>query len=486
MKSKGLLALFSFVSLCIFFSCTKINEATELGDELIPAVDNVNTFETTLDVTAAYHPFDDSSRLVVNSSFTDYMALGRLNDPLFGTTTADMYFNVGNSAGEKVNPFGVNVKDSIKAIDSVVLSIAYVGGYGDTTAASQLSVEVREMATNNTFDADSLYRFDENSFATTGPVLGSRTFSVRDLKDSLTIIRGKDTSRLANVLRVRFNNNAIGERLRSYDTSNSAIGAFFNDSLFRRLLKGFEIKTTNAANNGALAYFNLLDAKTSLTVYCRIGTSTGIDTTAVNFRHVRNGQANAIRRTPSVQYLAGLNQPAPQRLFVQSSPTGSYVGIKVAGLDTFPNKVIHRAELIAYKEADPSDITFKEPVRLLLDHKRPLSATTPDTAYIFENDLSTTFDGSLNFASFGGNLRSDNSYRFNITRYVQGIVTRKERNDSLRLYAPLRSLLYAKTPNQYVPVQILDFIAKGRVVLNGATAPDPTKRMRLRIIYSNL
>lgn len=34
----------------MFFSCTKINEATELGDDLIPAVDNVNTFDTTLTV----------------------------------------------------------------------------------------------------------------------------------------------------------------------------------------------------------------------------------------------------------------------------------------------------------------------------------------------------------------------------------------------------------------------------------------------------
>jgi hypothetical protein len=83
-------------------------------------------------------------------------------------------------------------------------------------------------------------------------------------------------------------------------------------------------------------------------------------------------------------------------------------------------------------------------------------------------------------------LRSDNSYRFNITRYVQGIVTRKEPNDSLRIYAPLRTVLQSKLFGQKVTVPVLSVIANGRVTLAGANHPDPARRIRLRVVYSNL
>ncbi|MDQ6755357.1 MAG: DUF4270 domain-containing protein, partial [Bacteroidota bacterium] len=84
--------LLSLICIVLFFSCTKINEATELGGDLIPAVDNVNTFETNLDVQTSYHLFNDTSKNLIS----DYMALGKINDPIFGTTSADVYFNLNS------------------------------------------------------------------------------------------------------------------------------------------------------------------------------------------------------------------------------------------------------------------------------------------------------------------------------------------------------------------------------------------------------
>jgi hypothetical protein len=40
--------------------------------------------------------------------------------------------------------------------------------------------------------------------------------------------------------------------------------------------------------------------------------------------------------------------------------------------------------------------------------------------------------------------------------------------------------------NTTLSLRVTDAIAKGRLVLGGGTYPDPTKRLRLRIIYSNL
>ena len=486
MKIKGLFALLTLLSFAFIFSCTKINESTELGDELIPAVDNVNTFDTTLEVQAAYYPFDDSTHQVinVNSGLNDLLALGHINDPAFGTTNADMFFNLGSLTAYGTNPF-VH-RDSVKSIDSVVLSLAFQGSYGDTL--SQLNVQVSELTANNGFFDDSTYRFDVNPF-TSGPVLGSRSFSISDLNDSVRIDRKGDTTKVANVIRIRLNN-SLGERLRTFETaSTSPVPGFSSDSVFRALFRGLAVKTTSASGNGALAYINLVDAaKTRLIVYYKAGRSTGIDEGAsVSFGHIRTGQANSIRRTPGGEYLAKLANPASQKFYIQSSPTGSYVSMYIPKLTGFPNKVIHRAELIAYRvpaDIPNADNVFTPPIRLTLDHKGPNNIK--DSAYIFDNDIQPGIDGSLNFAAFGGTLRTDDSYRFNITRYVQGIVTRGERNDSLRLFAPLRSSMFSRSLGQVISIPNLDRIAKGRVVIAGTDFPDKTRRLRLRIIYSNL
>ncbi len=167
---------------------------------------------------------------------------------------------------------------------------------------------------------------------------------------------------------------------------------------------------------------------------------------------------------------------------MQSAP-GSYVSIKIPTLDTFGNKVIHRAELLAIKIPSASDGIFSPPSRLILDRTNKL---TPDTAFMLQNDLVADATGNIGFSAFGGTLLSDNTYRFNISRYVQSIVTKHEPNDTLRLYAPLRTTIYNSTFKTYLVIPVIDAIAKGRVVLGGGSHADSLMRLRLRIIYSNL
>ncbi len=481
MNLKGLTALVSLILIGLFFSCTKVNEATDIGGDLLPAVDNVHTFDTTLDAATAYHFFDDSTKSFIN----DYMALGKLNDPVFGSTNADMYFTL-SSQTYKTYPFGL-LKDSIKTIDSVVLSLGYIAAYGDTTN-SQISVSVSEINPGVAFNDTVDYRFDQAAVPTTGPILGTKTFSTISLRDSVQIRRvGDTTTKVANVVRIRLNT-SIADKLKQFDTTSStSTGGYNNDSLFRTLFRGLAVKTTNVTGQGTLAYFNLYDAANSkLIVYYKVGRAGAVDSAAsVSFVHSAYTQANSIIRNASGSYLANLNNPAPQSLYLQSSPSGSYIGIKIPKLDAFPNKVIHRAELIAYKLPSLSETFFTPPTRLLLDHKG--KNNTSDSAYIFQNDLTLLSDGtSYNFAAFGGTLKNDNTYRFNITRYVQGIVTRKEANDSLRLYAPLRTKLNVKGTTTYISVPNLSFIANGRAVLAGGNYVDPSMRLRLHIIYSNL
>ncbi len=90
---------------------------------------------------------------------------------------------------------------------------------------------------------------------------------------------------------------------------------------------------------------------------------------------------------------------------------------------------------------------------------------------------------------FGGTLGSDEKYRFNITRYVQDVVTGREKNDSLRLFAPLQVIYKIPNGNSSftVPVPGIGQVANGRVVVAGGNyITDPALNLRLRIIYSRI
>lgn len=485
MKKHSLFFFFAILLIVIgLVSCKKINEATDLGGDLIPAVDNINTFET-------YLPTETDNREWLADSttlnFYDNIALGYINnDPDFGKTQADIYFDV-RRISYGVYPF-IAKKDSITSIDSVVLSLSYQGSFGDVN--SMQSVKVFEIDPNANFDDTSFYKFSQSTPIALAGQLGTKSYILNSLKDSVVVVTPGDTiqKKTANVLRIKLDN-SLGDRFKNYDTTN----AYKNDSAFKKSFKGFAIKADNIGNG--LAYFNLSDNfKTKLIIYYH-ATVNGKDSASFSeFYHIpfvpqilyknpanyRNGQANFIQRTPGGGF-ASTTAPGTitdQKIYLQSSP-GSIAYITVPGLSTFQNKVIHRAELIISRLPTTTDDIFTLPSLLFLDHK------SSDTAYTLNNDIA--FQGSsYDIVLFGGRLRSDNTYRFNITRHVQGIITRQEPNDTLRLYAPLRTTLFDKNFRSNQTITVLSQIANGRVVLAGGNYPDAAQRMRLRIIYSNL
>jgi hypothetical protein len=468
-------------------SCKKINEATELGGDLIPAVDNVNTFEVALNTETNNLLYNDSVRV----SYSDLVAAGDLNDPEFGQTHANFQFNI-LPASLGVYPF-VH-KDSAKIIDSVILSLDYQGGYGDTLTGMQ-TLHVFEIDPNSGFRPDTTYRYIDpaSEFPTTGAELGSKTFSVSSLKDSIGIITDNDTSKTANTLRILLNKSFV-DRFVNSDTS--ATGAYYNDSTkgdnFRKLFAGLSIKADNSGN--VLTYFNLSSSgKTKLTVYYRIqhAATTKEDTLHADFYHSTNGQTNYVKQTVGGNWASYLNngQLSDDKVYLQSSPSGSYASVLIPDLSSLGNKIIHRAELIATTIPSISDNIFTPPARLFLDRK---NGGAPDTTFLLYKDLTPGLDGSLDFNTFGGNLKSA-KYVFNITRFIQSVVTSHQPTDTLRLFAPLRinefapPFISATNEAGIASIPVLSKVAEGRVVLAGGSyAINPDQRLQLRIIYSNL
>ena len=462
-----------------FIACTKI-DTTNLGADLIPDVDNIHTFEMVLDVKSDNVLINDSTAVLA----TDQLPVGYTNDLEFGQTRADLYFDISSPA-YKTYPFGS--KDSM-VTDSVILSLSFKAAYGDTNSIQTL--RVFEISQTSGFTDDSLYRINHPDFATTGAPLGTATFTVNKLNDSVQFIRGRDTSKLINVLRIPLDT-SFGRRLMEYGVDSTATGAYFSDSLFKTLFRGFAIKSDATGN--ALTYFSVTDADTKLVVYFRRGTK---DTTAVEFRHPSSnllGVANVVKRTPGGGWATYLNNGDPEDdlLYVQTTP-GSYGLLKIPALDTIQNKVIHLAELIVPVVSSSQENIFTAPTQLFLD----MINKTGDTAFTIQNDLLVSNFG-WNFDQFGGFQRKfagSLEYRFNISRHVQGAATRKEPNFDLRLYAPFETNVYYLPPGnlhdrrittrQNIP--IVPRIAQGRVVVGGGNNANPSQKLRLRIVYSKI
>jgi hypothetical protein len=483
---KASLAFF-LCSLVLLLSCRKINEATTLGDDLVPEVDNINTFDTTFSVETNNVLLTDTAKLV----YDDPVALGNItDDPEFGKTNAAVYFQIDPRV---YGTYPFTSKENL-VIDSVVLSLAYIAGYGDTNSVQ--TVRVFEVAPASPFNDTTFYSFNEPDFETTGTELGSASFSISSLRDSFPVIR-KDTQRVGNQLRIRLDN-ALGERFASYVATNGANGAYYNDTVFKSLFRGLALKTDEGTGNG-LAFFTLANTeKTRLTIYYKATKNNTIDTAQVVFSHnlrfirpqvsSKGGQANIIRRQPAGGWAAYLSNGLPQddKLYIQSTPgVGGYGYISIPALDTLQNKLVHRAELIVTRVPSAFDNLFEAPRQLFIDK---INATN-DSAYILDEFIIQTQNGpSYNYTSFGGRLQGDNTYRFNLTATVQDVLTGKEPNNRFRIYAPFDTRPYnaATIPVSSTFIQAIPLPAYGRVVLAGGNYADPSMQLRLRVIYSKL
>jgi hypothetical protein len=282
----------------------------------------------------------------------------------------------------------------------------------------------------------------------------------------------------------------------SADTS-----VYRNDTTFTAAFPGVAL-LPQSGNQVALAYFNLANAEnTKLTVYYKAKSWGGVvDSSLVTnftFRNFRN--LNKVERTiTGTEFGNSLvnGSQSDDKLYIASSP-GSYATIKIKGLQELSNRVIHRAELVATPLMADGD-KYQPPYYVFLD----AYDSSFNLARSIQNDFTLNIQtGQFNQTLFGGFL-VNGKYTFDVSRYVQGIVTRKEKSYTLRMYAPY------KTNTVYVPngtASTVDLaklnsdqqgprglgllylnpqIAYGRTVLGGGT--HPTAKMYLRIIYSRI
>lgn len=461
------------LGILIFSSCTKI-DTTNLGSGLIPAVDNIHTFDTTLNVIA--NNFDDIARCDSVSSL-DLQALGVINnDPLFGKTRADMFFELKPTSYPLTFPD--HDADSI-FVDSAVLVLTYDHTFGDTSIMQKVQVYplMRDLRQDSIYSTCALYPYDSW-------LLGEKSYVPYQLKDS---VHGYQED-AANELRIPITDSLIRKFISDYTLLET-------DSAFRKYFKGFALISDEMTGGEALNYFNLRGQNTRLAIYLRTSKDGTKDTTVMNFGFTNlSGSANSISRDRNgseiTQHLAQPPQ-GDSLIYIQTGP-GSYSNLKIPGLGNMPNSVVHRAELVIDQVYDPTTSPFTVPDLLFIDLIDSATGKyTPIPCDFTMNELQS------DFRSFGGHPKEVTDqggnlihrYTFNITRYVQSILTRHEKNYSLRLRAPFYFENYTAYQDRCGNV-ISKFafpanpIADGRVKLNGTNSTDG--HIRINIVYSTL
>lgn len=467
----AILILFSFL-----YSCTKIR-GTDIGADLLPVVDNINTFDTTLEVITENFISPDSAlpRLTktVNGG-TPEMLLGYIsNDPQFGKSTGTLYFEME----PPFYPFPYDVKDSLY-LDSVVLTMRWSGTiFGDTNLVQKVNV----------YKLDSLPKADSAYYTNASipytQLLGTKSFAPSILNDSLFLFRQS----VNNQLRIRLDD-AFGQALLNLDTA--AGGALGSDSAFNAFLKGFAVvpDQSGGPTANALMGFNISDTGSYLRVYYRYDTAAKKDTTFKTFRYnLTTGFANNITRDYSGSQLANaVTSGVDSVLYLQTAP-GSYSIVRIPALEGFRaakgNVVIHRAELSMQQmvSAGQGDDVFITPGNLYIDYRD----TVNNIQLPFLQDgftLATyapTLLGGIRKYVPGPSGIIVSEYRFNIPSFVQGIVTRNTNIYPIYLYAPY----IIRYSSLFISARV-NPLAYGRVKVGGGSNKE--RKMVMRIIYSKI
>ena len=485
---------FSFIN----WGCSKL-DTTDIGSDLLPAVDNVHTFADTLSVITTQSAFNPDTNAVIR---TDDHVFGKNNDPLFGSTTANMFFQLkprffpfyfGNY-DDTLNGFGAG-------LDSVVLCLSYKGFYGDST--SPVHIEVREVTDTKFRDSPYIKR-TVNTNVAVGQLLGSANVDTRRMADTIHYTHGTDYA--INQIRIKLSPSNWANNLYNSDTVlvSGHFHAFKTDSAYRRFFNGLAVIATSG---NQLVYTNLADAATKLEIHFRHRNKGRIDTTYTSMvlnsdpfgspTFLSSATANYIQRNRPVL------PSGSQEIYLQTTP-GTYANLSIPALSGMSNRIIHRAELIVQQIPETPVSVFKTPNFLYLDlldsgttskWKPIYHDLNPNAAYDpdYKNPLSIPYYPSANigidYLYFGGYRRDKtdqfgnaiNYYNFNITRYVQDIVTRHRYNYNLRLFSPSK-FDYPQYSAAYLNYG--NSIAYGRVKVGGGN--NANYRLILRVVYSNL
>jgi hypothetical protein len=355
-----------------FFNACK--DENEVGLDLLPKSDHLSTVFTDTSTVITVTKTEDS----LKADELSLQLLGSYGESVFGKSTASVYTQLTLSS---IPTFGTN-----PVADSIVLTLAYSGYYGDTTAQQTLNIYTLtdDMHIDSGYYSNKTFGYNPTAIAT------ASYFPRPNTKDSASNAYLKIT---------------LSKQLADSIISQNA-SVFSANSNWLNYFKGLFIKSEDVSGNGAISYFNFFNSK--VTLYFKDSTLVSksydfsLQGARLNyFSHDYSGSDVGLQLADST---------AGDSLNYLQAMAGVKTKISFPFLKHFLDSgqiVVNRAEL-KIESSTPIVLPYSLPAKLLL-------VTTDNTGTsIFPIDY---YESS---GYFGGDLNSDGiTYTFNIGRQLQ-------------------------------------------------------------------
>jgi hypothetical protein len=393
---RTILFFFAASFACLISSC---NDPEIIGLDVQPQDDLIGLIFSDTATVTAFTIREDSLR----TDETSLQLVGSYVDSIFGRSDASIYAQLIPTSSS------VSIGDSTRSLDSLVLTLSYGGYYGDT-------------ATPLTFH---VYRLDQ-SMSYDSAYYSTKTFSATEELGTATIIPAPNDSvsvygvETTPHLRININNTHLGDTLLSWSGQSQLL----NSDNFVAAFKGLYIKVDNVLSAGSILYFNLIAARSKMTLYYHTATTDSLHYDfAFSLSHARMSNFyHEYAATPVFNQIQDSTN-GTEKVYVQA----------MAGVKTkirFPNITdyikdgmiaINKAE-VEITVSDNSTNHWAAPVKLLL-----LGVDSLGNAVF----LPDQFQGT---AYYGGDYNSSTrKYKFNIAYYLQNILTGNTKDYGLYL-----------------------------------------------------
>lgn len=391
-----------FVVAILFITCTK--EPQEIGSNLLSPDELLSLGYTDTSTIVAFTVPQDS----LSSSGSYYGLAGSIYDPVFGKTTATWFGQLSLNTDEA--DFGNN-----PVLDSAFMYVKISAVYGDTM--SQTTLNLYEVTGN--FDSTS---YTSHTLPFNSQPIGSITF-IPSAYDSIFY----EGSMHGSVIRIPVDHDFANKILTADSTK-------LYDSTFTDFIKGVCIAPPYAENTpgkGAIIKFIAVTSS-----YLKVYYHNDEDTTNYKFVFESDGlhftnynHYNYEHAAPALKnQINGDTALGGQYLFLQTM-SGLKVKMQFPYLKSWFNNqkvVINDAQLII-TNTSPSGI-FAQPSGLVL---RKIDADGSQSSEYLDDASLAGYDGSYD--------EDSKTYRFRITRYIQGLMLGTERRFGLFLVLPSES-----------------------------------------------
>jgi hypothetical protein len=395
------------------FSCKK--DPVEVGLGIQPDEDMIGVYYSDTTTILAYSEANDS----VRSDETVLSLAGSYFDPVFGTATAGFFTQFLLSSNS--TDFGFT-----PSLDSLVISLAYAGYYGDE--GDPVTLRVYEVT--DKLEYDSVY-YSHNILNYDPVEIASFTF-VPNTKDSVMI----DSVMYPPHIRLNLSaqNPAFAEKI----LQGSELQLADNEN-FVEFIKGLYITADPVSQGGSILYFNLNSSLSKINLHY-----SNINYDSLTYSFVLGGECARFNRFDHGDYLNAdpvlkeqLSAPTVEqaielgndKLYLQSMQ-GININFRLPYLESWNHSgriAITRAELVLPVLDASGD--YPEPSKLLLG------------TYDEEGELVQIIDNNEGASFLGGTYDSTRTeYRFRITRHLQQILNGTEENRELVLLVSSRSV----------------------------------------------